>query len=75
VLDEMRGLSRQRYVPPEFIAIVYEGLGRRESALQWFEKAYSERSIHSFILPDPRLDRIRAEPRFRDLMRRMGLPQ
>jgi len=75
VLDEILGLTGRRYVPPEFIAVVYEGMGQRDRALQWFEKAYSERSMHSFILPDPRLDRIRTEPRFRDLMRRMGLPQ
>jgi hypothetical protein len=53
----------------------YEGLGERERALQWFEKAYTERSMHAWVLPDPRLDQIRTEPRFKDLMRRMGLPQ
>jgi TolB-like protein/DNA-binding winged helix-turn-helix (wHTH) protein/Tfp pilus assembly protein PilF len=75
VLEELRGLSQQRYVPPEFIAVVYEGLGERNRALQWFEKAYTERSMHAWILPDPRLDPIRSDPRFRNLMRRMGLPQ
>ena len=74
VLDEMLGLATSRYVPPEFIAVVYEGLGERDKALQWFEKAYSERSMHAWILSDPRLDQIRTEPRFKDLMRRMGLP-
>jgi hypothetical protein len=75
VLEEMRGLSQRRYVPPEYIAVVYEGLGERDRALQWFEKAYAERSMNGWILPDPRLDRIRTEPRFKILMRRMGLPQ
>jgi TolB-like protein/DNA-binding winged helix-turn-helix (wHTH) protein/Tfp pilus assembly protein PilF len=74
VLDEMLRLSKSRYVPPEFIALVYEGLGERDKALQWFEKAFSERSMHAWILADPRLDQIRTEARFRDLMRRMGLP-
>ncbi len=74
VLDEMLGLTKNRYVPPEFIAVVYEGLGERDKALQWFEKACSERSMHAWILSDPRLDQIRTEPRFKDLMRRMGLP-
>ena len=74
VLDEMLGLAKNRYVPPEFIAVVYEGLGARDKALQWFEKAFSERSMHAWILSDPRLDQIRTEPRFKDLMRRMGLP-
>jgi eukaryotic-like serine/threonine-protein kinase len=75
VLEEMQLLSQRRYVPPEYIAIVYEGLGERERALQWFEKAYSERSMNGWILPDPQLDQIRTEPRFKNLMRRMRLPQ
>jgi tetratricopeptide (TPR) repeat protein len=75
VLDEMQALSPRRYVPPLYIGIVYESLGERERALQWFERAVSEHSINGWILPDPRLDRIRAEPRFQSLLRRMGLPQ
>ena len=75
VLEEMQRLSRQRYVPPEYIAIVYEGLGQRDRALQWFEKAYGERSMNGWMLPDPRLDQIRTAPRFKDIMRRMGLLQ
>ena len=73
VLDEMLALSQRRYVPPDYIAIVYEGLGDRERALQWFEKAVAERSMNGWILPDPRLDPIRSDPRFQNLMRRMGL--
>jgi tetratricopeptide (TPR) repeat protein len=75
VLDEMLSLSRHRYVPPEYVAIVYEGLGERDHALDWFEKAYTERSLNVWLIADPQLDGIRLEPRFRDLMHRMGLPQ
>ena len=75
VLEELHALSQRRYVPPEYIAIVYEGLGDRAQALNWFEKAYSERSLNVWILPDPLLDAIRTEPRFQQLMRGMGLPQ
>jgi TolB-like protein/tetratricopeptide (TPR) repeat protein len=75
VLDEMRALSQRRYVPPMYIAVIYEGLGERNQALQWFERACAERAINGWILPDPRLDRIRAEPRFKNLMRQMGLPE
>jgi tetratricopeptide (TPR) repeat protein len=73
VLEEMQALSQRRYVPPDYIAMVYEGLGERDRALQWFEKAVAERSINGWILPDPRLDPIRTDPRFQNLMRRMGL--
>jgi hypothetical protein len=43
--------------------------------LEWFEKAYAERSMNGWWLPDPRLDQIRNEPRFQAILRGMGLPQ
>jgi TolB-like protein/DNA-binding winged helix-turn-helix (wHTH) protein/Tfp pilus assembly protein PilF len=73
VLEQMQSLGR--YIPPEYIAVVYEGLGDRERAIQWFEKAYAEHSMNGWLLPDPRLDSIRTDPRFRNILRRMGLPQ
>ena len=75
ILAEMQALSNSRYVPPDYIAMVYEGLGDREQALQWYEKAVDERSMNIWVLPDQRLDSIRSEPRFKNLMRRMGLPR
>jgi tetratricopeptide (TPR) repeat protein len=74
VLDELSALSRQRYVSPLDIAIVYTGLGDRNSAFQWLEKAYQERTMRIQELPDPIFDSLRSDPRFRDLMRRIGLP-
>ncbi len=74
VLNEMLELSHQRYIPPDYIAMVYEGLGKRDQALRWYEKAFAERSLNGWILPDPQLDAIRAEPRFKMLLRNMGLP-
>jgi tetratricopeptide (TPR) repeat protein len=75
VLAEMQALSRSRYVPPDYLAIVYEGLGDRDQAVKWYEKAVEERSINLWALPDQRLDAIRSDPRFQNLMRRMGLPR
>jgi hypothetical protein len=75
VLDEMSAPSPRRYVAPMYIAMVYEGLGERDQALKWFERACTERAINGWILRDPRLDQIRTEPRFKNLMRQMGLPQ
>jgi len=75
VLDQVLSLSQKRYVPPSFIAVVYVGLGDRERAFQWFEKALEEHWMHAWVLPDPRLDPIRSDPRFRNLTQRMGLPQ
>jgi tetratricopeptide (TPR) repeat protein len=75
VLQEMLQIAKRRNVPPQYIAIVYEGLGERDHSLQWFEKAYKERSMNEFLLPDQRFDAIRLDPRFQDIMRRMGLPK
>jgi TolB-like protein/DNA-binding winged helix-turn-helix (wHTH) protein/Tfp pilus assembly protein PilF len=75
ILQEMLSLSQRRYVPSQYIAIAYEGLGERELALQRLEKAIEERFMNGWMLPDQRLDGIRSEPRFKNLMRRMGLPQ
>ncbi len=73
VLRELEALSKRRYVPPEYVAVVYAGMGEKDRALEWFEKAYQQRSMHAWFLPDPRLDRVRSDARFRDLLRRMGL--
>ena len=75
VLAEMQALSQSRYVPPDYIAMVYEGLGDRDRAIEWYQRAVEERSMNLWILPDQRLDPIRSDPRFQNLMRRMRLPR
>jgi Tfp pilus assembly protein PilF len=75
VLDEMLERGRTSYVPPDHIAMAYEGLGHRQQALQWYEKAFAERSINWWIIPDPQLDSLRADPRFQAILRKTGLPR
>jgi TolB-like protein/Tfp pilus assembly protein PilF len=73
VLDELQGLSEKRYVSPYFIAIVHAGRGEKDEALEWLEKAYADRSeMLAWLKVGPELDRLRTEPRFADLMRRVG---
>ncbi len=72
VLAEIQALSQSRYVPPDYLAMVYVGLGDRGQAIKWYEKAVEERSVNIWVLPDQRLDPIRSDPRFKSLMRRMG---
>ena len=59
------------------IATIYAGLGDQEKAFDFLEKAYQERSpdIPYFLKADLRLDPLRSDPRFQDLVRRVGLPQ
>jgi tetratricopeptide (TPR) repeat protein len=73
LLDEMKSLSRYRFVPPEYVAVVYTGLGDIELAIEWMAKAYAQRSMHAWMLPDPRLDPLRTEARFQQIRKRMGL--
>src|SRR6266540_6459921 len=74
VLDELRKLSRQRYASSYGIAIIYMGLGEKDQAFEWLEKAYQDRSEGwaSFKV-DPRLHSLRADARFADFTRRIGL--
>jgi tetratricopeptide (TPR) repeat protein len=73
VLNELKALSRQRFVPPEYLGVIYAGFPDKDRAFEWFEKAYQERSMHAWLLPDPRLDSLRSDPRFANLLHRMNL--
>ncbi len=73
VVDEMLSLSRKRYVSPALIAIVQIGLGEKGKAFNLLDKACTERSDWMiFLNTDPLFDPLRADPRFRDLLMRVG---
>ncbi|HKQ04570.1 MAG TPA: tetratricopeptide repeat protein [Blastocatellia bacterium] len=68
--------SANGYVVPYFVATVYAALGDREQAFAWLERAYTERSNYlAWLKTDPRLNDLRADPRFADLLRRVGFVQ
>jgi tetratricopeptide (TPR) repeat protein len=74
-LSDAQDLSKRRYVAPFDIAVIYTGLGDKERALEWLQKALDDRSLWTiFLSVDPRFDRLHAEPRFASLLRRMGPP-
>lgn len=74
LIEELQRLSTKRYVPPVYIAVIHIGLGERDKAFTWLEKAYSDRSDWMIFLDaEPLFDPLRAEPRFQDLLRRVGL--
>ena len=57
------------------VALVYAGLGENDQAFAWLNKGYAERTHWLVWLKlDPRWDSLRSDPRFQDLLRRMGLP-
>lgn len=71
---ELEELSKRRYVSPVAIARIYAGLGEKEPVFNWLRKGYEDRSDHMLLLGiDPLFDNVRSDPRFTDLLRRMGL--
>jgi len=77
ILSEMLKQSKQSYVSPYMIATIYAGLGDKNKAFEFLEKAFQEKSpdIPYFLKADLRLDSLRSDPRFTDLVRRVALPQ
>jgi TolB-like protein/DNA-binding winged helix-turn-helix (wHTH) protein/Tfp pilus assembly protein PilF len=75
ILGELKELSKQKYVTSYGVALVYAGLGENDQAFAWLNKGYAERTHWLVWLKlDPRWDSLRSDPRFQDLLRRMGLP-
>jgi len=75
-LDQLKENAGQRYVSPYSFALVYAGLGDKDQAFQWLEKSRQDRTPYlSTIKVDPLLDNLRSDPRFAELMRRVGLSE
>ena len=75
MLSELKQESTRNYVQSYTFALIYIGLGDKEEALNWLEKEVSGRSeIASSFAIAPELDDVRNEPRFKDLLKRMNLP-
>jgi tetratricopeptide (TPR) repeat protein len=76
LVAELEEDCKRLCVAPYDVAAVYAGLGEKDQALTWLERAYATRS---WFLPwlqiDARFDGLRSDPRFLDLVRRMGFPQ
>jgi serine/threonine-protein kinase len=73
ILQELQGLSQKRYVFPNFVANVYLGLKQNDQALNWLERAYEDRCAALIGMKvEPMYDLLRSDPRFQDLMKRVG---
>jgi tetratricopeptide (TPR) repeat protein len=73
VLRTLAATSRERYVPPYAMALVYAGLGDRDALFSYLEQAYAVRDIHLIYLPvDMKWDPYRSDPRFVELLSRCG---
>jgi len=75
VLTELEDLSRVGYVSPYGIAAIYVGLGEKEQSFDWLEKAFEEDCTElTFLKVDPRLDPLREDQRFQELLDKAKFP-
>ena len=74
LLAELKRRRESGYVPAGAFVNAYLGLGDNEEAFAWLEQAYREHSnILMFLKTYPYFDPVRSDPRFQDLVRRVGL--
>ena len=74
IAEKLKTLSTTVYISPYYQALVYTGLGDRETAFTYLEKAFEERDEWLIWLgTEPKLDDLRSDPRFKELLTRVGL--
>jgi TolB-like protein/DNA-binding winged helix-turn-helix (wHTH) protein/Tfp pilus assembly protein PilF len=75
LLASLVSQSKKKYVAPYYFAVVHVGLGEDEKAMDWLEKAYSDRSNGLvFLKVEPLLDELRSNPRFKLLQQKLKFP-
>jgi adenylate cyclase len=76
MLNDLNELAKRQYVSAYEVAKIYIALGDTEQAFQLLEKAYAEHSFHLVNLNvSPHLKPVRSDPRFQDLVQRIGVSQ
>ncbi len=71
VLGELLKLSKERYVPPYNFAVIHNGLGESEKAMEYLEKGFAEKDVRMvFLKVEPMWNTLRSNPRFVDLLSR-----
>lgn len=74
IVSELLDLSKQRYVSPYFMVEILAGLERIDEAFEWLERCYADRAPHLiFLNVEPKLNALKADPRFVNLLKRMNL--
>jgi serine/threonine-protein kinase len=72
-LSQLKSVAQHRYVADYSVALVYAGLGEKDRAFELLEKSYREHTVDMLTLHyDPLIDNLRSDPRFADLLRRVG---
>ena len=75
IAHELEAISRKRYVSPYGLAQIYAALNKNEDTFKWLQAAYEDHAVWmGYLAVDPIFDRYRSDERFKDLLRRVGLP-
>ncbi|HSO74093.1 MAG TPA: protein kinase [Blastocatellia bacterium] len=73
-LEKLKATSKRKYVPAYLVARAYAGMGKTDLVFEWLEKAYEERYGYlAYLNIEPLFDSLRTDPRFIDLVHRVGL--
>jgi TolB-like protein/Tfp pilus assembly protein PilF/predicted Ser/Thr protein kinase len=73
-IDDVKKNANHEFVSPFAVALMYGMLGDKDSAMEWLEKAYEDRDVDLVtVSADPVFDFLHSDPRFQDLLRRIGL--
>jgi len=76
LLAKLLALSEKQYVSPYNVAVLYACMDDRARTMDWLEKAFQERAgLLVYLNVEPQFDRLRGDPRFKALLRRMNLPE
>jgi len=75
ILNELMARSKREFVPAGLFCYIYAALGDKDQAFAWFEKAYQEHDdVMTGLKWDRHFDPLRSDPRYQELVRRVGLP-
>jgi serine/threonine-protein kinase len=73
-INELKQLSKQRYISPYCIALIYSSMNDKDEAMEWLQRAYDQHvSELIYMKVDPYLDNLRPDPRFKELLAKVGL--
>jgi TolB-like protein/Tfp pilus assembly protein PilF len=75
LLAELEQKSKKEFVSPYLLAVIHVGLGDNDRALELLEEAYKEKSVDLVQAKvDPKLDPLRTDPRFNEMMKKVAFP-
>jgi len=76
IVNKFKKQTAQNYASPTYIAAIYGALGEIDEAFKWLEEAYEERDVDlRYLKVDPYFDTVRPDPRFTELLKRIGLAE